>query len=157
QPTDPILREHRPHRCPTSADDPRLRDERQVITHPAWCAAAPTRRASARLQNGKISNADRAGGFIRGYRRWQRRILGGPRLSVVRRNMTVPAHRTLALWQAFHFDFLGLLMGPNAAVRAVENCARLSCLVIAGLCESPLRLQNRLRLHFMRRQPPRAA
>src|SRR5499426_4159854 len=50
--------------------NPRLRDERQVITHPAWCAAALTRRASARLQNGKISNADRAGGFIRGYRRW---------------------------------------------------------------------------------------
>src|SRR5262249_18194838 len=90
QPTDPILREHRPHRCPTSADDPRLRDERQVITHPAWCAAAPTRRASARLQNGKISDADRAGGFIRGYRRWQRRILRGPRLAVVRRHLTVP-------------------------------------------------------------------
>jgi len=31
--------------------------------------------------------------------------------------MTVPAHRTLALWQAFRCDLFGLLMGANAAVR----------------------------------------
>ena len=50
-------------------------------------AAAPARRAPARLQAGQVHHAHRAGRPLRQHRRRQGRLLGRPRLRVVRRHL----------------------------------------------------------------------
>src|SRR5262249_9449999 len=80
-------REHRLRRCVPRADAPRLRAQRRAAADREWRAGAAPRRAAARLQAREVRDARRARRELRPYRGRRGRLLGRPRLPVVRRNL----------------------------------------------------------------------
>ncbi len=74
----------------SSADHPRLRPERQGPTDRQRCTFAPARRAPARLQDGEVHQAHRVDRRLRQVWRRKGRLLGRPRLRLVRRDLITP-------------------------------------------------------------------
>ena len=84
----------RSHRRVPPADHPRLRHERRGAADRAWRAAQASGRATARLQDGEICDADRSGRRT-GAHSWRPgRLLGRSRLRVVRRDLRRARLRT---------------------------------------------------------------
>ena len=75
---------HRPRGRLPPADHPRLRAERGDAAHRPWRAASAPDRADARLQDGEVRHADRRHRQLRQARPRQGRLLGRPRLQLVR-------------------------------------------------------------------------
>ncbi len=156
-----LLREHRFRRRVPSADDPRLRVERRAAPGQERRPGAVARRAAAWVQARQVRDACRGGRKLRAHRRRQRRLLGGPRLPVVRgdliRSPVVrvrrtgssgdPPSRSEAAWQA---SARGLSCGAvalhwcNRAVTACcwrlsgRLCRRQAMLTIEELSSIPL-------------------
>ena len=74
--------------CLPSSDHPRLRDERPGAARAAWRAAQAPGGAPARLQDGEIHHAHRSRRQSRRHPRRPGRLLGRPRLRVVRGHLS---------------------------------------------------------------------
>ena len=93
----PILRDDRSHRRRPSPDHPRLCDERRAAAGRSRRAAAAEGRAPARLQDGEICDADRSVDSFAALGRGAGRLLGRPRLRVVRGDLDSRPNRPLCL------------------------------------------------------------
>src|SRR5438105_4311750 len=91
-----VLREHRLRRRASPPDHPRVRDQRPPAPDRVRRAAPSARRAPARLQDGQVRHARRAGGDLRGLRSREGGVLGGSRLRVVRGDLACPSPRARA-------------------------------------------------------------
>ena len=123
-----LLREHRPRRRLPPPDHPRLCPQRRRPAGRERRAAAPAGGAPARLQAGQVHHAHRGGGELRRDRPGQGRLLGRPRLRMVRRHMNPSLrHRivTMSSTSRFRHGLLAAaLLSPLAALapaRAAEE------------------------------------